>query len=402
LLTLVGVLIGCAPTSISQSSIEGASNAQPTAPGPSPIPTATPSGPLPGPETIYLLDANFLARPPILSRIAAVDPGTGEVITRFTARSTPAAGLSPDGRFLYVLDSYRSRVIRGTETNALAAIDTRTHDVTWEVALPGRWQTYLGFPTRQEVWASPDGRWGYVLLGPDRLLTVDAATGVIAKEVNPGFSCNRDWNFWRLGSEDLVAVCQDQLRFLNLASGEQGETLPLPLPTGQPSDPGAPPVVVGVVGGSYATEADILYLVVSQWDTKSFQWSVVVVDGLLSGSPAVELAFPAVPDGWALSAGLNVVASADGKALYVGARPIASPADQGAQEVWSYDTTTWERGETVQLAHRASQLVLSSDGEQLYTASRSARSLSIIDINTLSEVKVVEDLQDVPDWIISR
>ena len=401
LLMLAGVLTGCGTASKAGFIAETSANTQPAAQVPGLIPTATPSGPLPGPATIYVLDSNPLAVPSILASVVSVDRPTGKELAHFTARARPAAGLSPDGRYLYIVDFHQTGVYRGDQIDALAAIDTQTHDVLWEVVLPSSREYYLGYPFTQEVWSSPDGLWVYVLLGAGRFLKVDAATGTVAQDINTGWSCNRSWNLWRLGPEDLVAVCHDRLNALSLATGEQGAALTLPLPSGNAQS------AINVVGGSLAAEAGRLYLVVSEWDPQSFQWWVIAVDDFSNGGSAALLGPLAVPDGWKLAPGRRTAASADGRFLYVGASPVGSPAlGQGvAEQVWIYDTTTWERTGTVIPKHGVFHLVLSSEGNQLYTVNPKMRSFSVLDIvgtNTLSEVKVIENLKYEPGWIISR
>lgn len=90
---------------------------------------------------MYVIDLNTLSRPPS-SILAAVDLASGQVRARIEARYAPSAALSREGRFLYILDSYWKRVLRGELVHALTAIDTQTQAVIWETELKGDRELY--------------------------------------------------------------------------------------------------------------------------------------------------------------------------------------------------------------------------------------------------------------------
>ncbi len=376
-------------------------------------PTATPQPRELGRDTIYVIDSNAMSLPPLdsISRVLAIDPEAGNFVAQYWTRYRPDAVLSPDGRHLYVLDSYRTGVLRGTSVDALTAIDTQTGDVAWETVLPGDLREYsIGPPVQQQVWTSSDGKLVHVFMTQSRSLrqvVVDTTTQQPIRDIDFGLVCHRTWKIpWE---QREVAVCGGRVTMLDLESGEQGESLPLPGYSDASRVPSNLPREVLALGGEIAAAAGRMYLATSRQEILS-----VALDGSLAVD--VELALPSE---WQLATFDPIAVSPDGSRVYLGVRGRPSDLDHVslAEEVWAYDTETWQKSGTVRVSGDDSaapgdigvfSMALSRDGGRLYTLNPNTMTLSVIDTQTMTELRVFRELgqpvhfQPVPDWIISR
>lgn len=127
------------------------------------VPVIATARPL-SPDALYMVVSNALLEPPLdlVSRILALDPESGELRADIWSRYRPEILPSPDNTFLYVLDNYQTRVIRGEMITALTAIEVETQQAVWEITLPGQRAYYLSYPAKQSMWNSANGQLIYL------------------------------------------------------------------------------------------------------------------------------------------------------------------------------------------------------------------------------------------------
>jgi hypothetical protein len=256
LLMLAGALTACG---------QAAQGAAPLAQSaPTPISVATPAVSAAGANTIFVIDPHTNASAPQtrLSSVLAIDPATGAVVGNFAARYLPSAIISPDGRYLYIVDSYETQVLRGEWVHALSALDVSTGDTLWEVTLPGERMAYFGYPHQQDIWTSSDGRLVHILYAPWRVLTVDTTTRTVVRDIGKG-SCTTNWKVWKLKSDDLIDVCGNQVSRLNLASGQRASSSTLP-GLEQLAAADATQRVTNISGDGLAVQTGRLHVIVKQ------------------------------------------------------------------------------------------------------------------------------------------
>jgi DNA-binding beta-propeller fold protein YncE len=377
----LGVLIGLA------IALNGcASQAQ--AKKPTPGATATPvaqepvtATPVPlSDHAIYVVDTR--GGDPV-SHILIVNPDIPRVERTFWARGTPDIAFSPDGRKLYVADSYLTQVIRGTERSALSVYDPLTGDLLHDdVSVPGR-LLYKLFPMGvPNLFLSHNGR--RIFAGkygdPDihnlRLSVLDADTLTpLAEYQRP--EC---LGLWPLPDGRLVCAAPSSVRFINPLTGETSGAALL-LPEMQP------------VATILAPAGDRLYLLES-----AGRVTIITLAG-----DAPQLAAQSVtldhPSGAIVGANHLAVAP-DGSRLYVGYL-MGEGQNQGlAAEVWAYDAHTWAAVGQFHPADPAFHLAVSATGRQLYTVNPFARSLAVLDTATYREVGVLHDLGETPARVV--
>ena len=150
---------------------------------PTALPPPRPEQPIPPKRPIYILDPNFGSFQR-LSRIIAIDPDRQtRTLGGKATRYAPDVAFSPDGRRMYVADSYWTQVTRGETRDALSVYDTLTSDILADdVPIPRRLK-YKGYPMGQPfLFTSEDGSRLYVMKygDPDvrqvRLAVLDAET----------------------------------------------------------------------------------------------------------------------------------------------------------------------------------------------------------------------------------
>lgn len=369
-----------------------------------PIPTE-PASPLSG-ETVYVIDLNMLSRPPT-SALTAVDPTDGRVRASVEARYAPSAALSRDGRSLYILDSYWTRVLRGELVHALTAIDAQTQAIIWETELRGDRKLYAYAPYQQEVWVSSDGQWVYAMLSPSRIVKVNAANGAVEGEMSIGASCLRFGRVWLADATRLISVCDARVTAFNMQFGRSTDlqtinALSLTVVPNNNGRSNARSLTTFVTDGAIASDSDELYLMLREATSQGNNWSVVALD-LASAGSARTLPLQ-LPSDWSPRAERKMAASPDGKRLYIGiARRGPRESESGdAEQIWVFDTVTGQRIGVIALSHPSFHFALSSDGTQLYSVSRVNQSLAAIDTARLAEMKVIPDVGQAPAWLVIR
>ncbi len=341
--------------------------------------TATPI-PL-GSHAIYIVDPR---NGYLVSQILIVDPDARREVGRLQTRDTPEIGFAPDGKRLYVADSYSTRVTRGERHDVIsvynAAMSQLLHD---DVDIPKR-LLYKGFPNAHPyTFLSRDGTRLFVgkYGDPDvhelRLAILDAETfKTLAEHKYP--EC-RDLLPLPDGHLLCDAITEGAVRFID----------PMNIAT-----TGAVSVPTMFNSGTVLTSAgDRLYIVSDKSD-------VTVVD-LAKPSPQmiVNRAPLSMPPGSQI--GFRQIAlSADGTRLYVGFVHGENRDRALVDEIWAFDTKTWTRTGTFKLSDPAWHIAVSNDGKQLYSVSPFKKSLTIFDAHIFQEIGTIRDLGDTPALIV--
>ena len=185
--------------------------------------------------------------------------------------------------------------------------------------------------------------------------------------------------------------------------------MPLPGHNDASGVPSHLPREVLTLGGEIAADARRMYLATSRQE---------ILNVALNGSLEVDVELQ-LPDEWQLSTFDPIAVSPDGSRVYLGVRGHPSYLDHVslAEEVWAYDTETWQKSGTVRVSGDDSSapgdlevfsMALSHDGGRLYTLNPNTVTLSVVDTQTMTEIQVFRDIgqpvnfHPVPDWIISR
>lgn len=340
--------------------------------------TATPA-PL-GKHPIYVLDPRD---GDLVTQILVVDAETQRVVRTFRARYTPNLVFSPDGRRLYVADSYYTQVIRGEWRDVLSVYDPVTFELLHdEVPIPGRLK-YKVFPLgRRYLFLSPDGRRLFVRKYGDsdahrlRLTVLDTETFDVLAE----YPACPNGDLWPLPDDRLACVDGTTVQVIEALTGEATHTRSLP---------------VSVVASAMVPAGDRLYLVTK--DARVATLDVTAHPPQLIGEP---VALDAPAD--APVASYGVVPSPDGARLYV--RFLTGDWQveglNAADEIRAFDTATWSYLGIFTPDTPTWNMALSADGRQLYTVNPWERTLLIFDTTTFEEIGAMRDLSETPALIL--
>ncbi len=339
--------------------------------------TATPIPP--GEHTIYVIDSHGGE---LVSQILVVNPDTRQPFAFYRTRSLPELAFSPDGRRMYVADSYLSRVTHGEPHDVLMVYDTTTGKLVQdEVEIPKR-LLYKGFPQgHSDLFLSRDGRRLFVAKygDPDihalRLAVLDTETfKTLAEYRQP--ECH---DLWPLSDGRLLCVGPSALSFVAPLTGETTDAMTLP------------PTQLAVT--TLSSSGEWLYLA-------SSDAHVTVIN--LAAPPLQVIADRIAlntPPGWQV--GFNTMAlSPDGARLYLGLLNEKLHNQPTADQVWAFDTHTWQRVGVFELADPAFHLAVSADGCQLYTVNPFKKTLAILDTTTFRQTGVVRDVGETPALIV--
>ncbi|MGE5264793.1 MAG: YncE family protein [Acidobacteriota bacterium] len=384
LLMFIALLVAaCAPAISTPSGgvTPAVSTTKPVA-TPEPIrpPTASPI-PL-GKHAIFVVDPR---NGDPVSRILVIDADAQRVVSTLVARYTPEIVFSPDGRRLYLADSYASRVIRGDWHDVVSVYDARSGELLHdEVGIPKR-LLYKGFPNAHPyMFLSRDGSRLFVgkYGDPDihmlRVAVMDSATfQSLAEWVQP--NC---WTLLPLLDGQLLCAGGMQPSILDSMTGRVSQI------------PGALPAQ-GVV--ALSSSRDRLYVVAN---AAGVETSVTVVD-LAATPPRVldeRVALQAL-QGFQIGYG-QIVVSPDESRLYIGVI-TGKHSDSGSpDEIWAYETGTWTRAGILEPSDPAFQVAISADGTLLYTVNPFKKSLSIFDAASFREIGVMHDLGETPAQVV--
>lgn len=360
------------------------------------LPTATPiatpepirpptASPVPlSRHAIYVVDPR---NGDLVSQILVVDPDARRVERTFQARYTPDIAFSPEGKRLYVADSYNARVIRGKHHDVVSVYDAATGELLHDdVEVPTR-LLYKVFPSggMSNLVISRDGKRLFVgqYGDPDihalRLAVVDTDSLAVLGEFT--YPC---------GGYQLLPLADGRL----VCAGFSEPTL------FDPSTGKTTLIAAALPASSAATVSafgDRLYLVSNDANAPAY---VTVVD-LAASPPDVLMDHAAldVPTGSQVSLG-QIALSPDELRLYVGFVHAENRGSGTVDEIDAFDTRTWQRIGALKPTDPAWQFAASADGAQFYTVNPFKRSLSIFDAATFAEIGVMRDLGDTPALIV--
>lgn len=359
-----------------------AGGSTPTVSPPEPVrpPTASPI-PL-GNHAIYVVDTR---NGDLVSRILVIDADAQRIVSTMGARYTPEIVFSPDGRRLYLADSYASRVIRGDWHDVVSVYDARSGELLHDEVEIYKRLLYKGFPNAHPyMFLSRDGSRLFVgkYGDPDihllRVAVLDSATfQPLAEWVQP--NC---WTLLPLLDGQLLCAGGMQPSIIDSMSGKSSPI------------PGALPAQAAV---ALSSSRDRLYVVAN---AAGVETSVTVVD-LAATPPRVlneRVALQAL-QGFQIGYG-QIVVSPDESRLYIGVI-TGKHSDSGSpDEIWAYETGTWTRAGILEPSDPVFQFAISADGTQLYTVNPFKKTLSIFDAASFREIAVMHDLGETPAQVV--
>lgn len=352
----------------------------------------------PSVQALYVLDLNIhtseIGRRAV-SYVRVIDPKTGQGVLTIPTRSSPNIALSSDRRYLYILDSYVTGVIRGEERLALSIHDLQQGRLVSEIALPAERTSYIGFPTRVELLPTLDGTKLYVLLLDItrglRVLTVNTQTYQIMQDMATKAFCDGGW----LSNDQLMTTCSGQLTAINVEA-----KLITPSALRRP-DASTDTVAVGVAS-AYVPQRQHLYAL-------SPNGSVLTVFDLANQTQMAQVKLD-IPANAEIAYIQPPTISPDSAHLYLGFRSkglSAKGVDDGAifgqgsylDQIGIFELSTGRRTGWIDLAIPVVTLALSQDGQTLYGASPQTHSVSAIDVAS-GRVNIIKDVGDTPVLIV--
>ena len=293
--------------------------------------------------------------------------------------------ISPDGRRLYLADSYQSRVIRGDWRDVVSVYDARSGELLHDEVEISKRLLYKVFPNAHPyMFLSRDGT--RLLVGkygdPDihllRVAVLDSATfKPLAEWVQP--NC---WTLLPLLNGQLLCAGGMQPAIIDSMTGKAS-----PIPGALPAQ--------GAV--ALSSSRDRLYVVAN---AAGVETSVTVVD--LAATPPRMLneriglqALQGFQVGYA-----QIATSPDESRLYIGVITGKNSYSGLPDQIWAYDTGTWTRAGVFEPRDQSFQFAVSGDGTQLYTVNPFKRSLSIFDTASFREIAVMHDLGETPAQVV--
>lgn len=341
--------------------------------------TATPL-PL-GRHAIYIVDPRNGGQ---TSQVLVVDPDAQRVVHGLATRYTPEIALTPDGKRLYVADSYSTRVIRGEYHDVVSVYDAATlqllHD---DVDIPGR-LLYKLFPNAHAyTFLSRDGtrlfvgKYGDPDIHALRLAVLDAATFKTLAEYR--YPNCRDLSPLPDGHLLCDAITEGAVRLIDPLSGALIGAMSVPIMLN--------------AGTVLSPAGDRLYIVsdnadVTVVDLAKSSPQMVVNRAPLSGPRGSQIGFR------------HIALSAEGARLYVGFAN-GENRDRGlVDEIWTFDTHNWARVGVFKPSDPAFHFAVSAGGSQLYTVNPFKKSLAIFDTRTFQEIGTMLDLGETPALIV--
>jgi hypothetical protein len=366
---------------------------------------------------IYVLDSAFnIGDGQRLPQILAFDPDELQVAYTIETGYSPDVALSADGRFLYIADSHDAQAAF-EEPARLRLYDVyNNHFLPDEVPVSDR-LLYKGYPHAAYPYflVSPDGsrlfvrQYGYPDQHQFRLTALDTTTFDVLYEV-PHPDCARI--VFALAAAWLCAGNLD----LTLVDPESGSHLDQLRPGDviRKAHGLADPFFWQIAGWTWTPDGRSLWLLGYEVGSPTVRrnqaqtFDLVKLDfSALGRMPLAETSFQVKPAVLRLEADQNwphvlpnLVLAADGSRLYVGMNRDSSHGTLPLDQVWVYDTATWEKMAVLDLPDPVLHFALSLDGQELYAVSPFANSLAVFDTELLRETAVIEGLGHSPAQII--
>ncbi len=347
------------------------------------VPTATPQPPDAHP--VYILDPR---NGELLSQILVIDADARREVLRTQTRYEPKAAFSPDGRRLYVADSYQTRVTRGEWVDALSAYDPETLSLLVDDVPISKRLLYKMFPG-SEHWFFPssDGRNLFISKygDPDihqlQLGILETTSFKTVAEFTPPV-CSVD-HFWSLPDGRLICLKANAVYIVDTRTGALQKELE-------------------VNTGEVATWA-----LLAPTGDRFYVFSnahVAIVDVTRSRLELLDVRPIVLPSAIQIGSGNSNTLSPDGTRLYVGLFPTGGENfSKGVmEEIWVYDTRTWQRLDVLRLSDPAWDFAVSTDGRQLYTVNPFTKTLGIYDTGNFHAIALMHDVGVTPAQILIR
>lgn len=150
---------------------------------PAEVPGVAPAPPI-SPHWVFLTDAAFMHLTE--GKIVIVDGDRGQVVGKLTTGYFANQLLSPDGKLMYVAETFWSRGTRGDRTDVITVYDMTTFLPASEIKLPGR---FLAVTQPYNMMLSSDGRFIYAfdMTPATSVIVVDLSAGAVVGEIStPG------------------------------------------------------------------------------------------------------------------------------------------------------------------------------------------------------------------------
>lgn len=356
-----------------------------------------------GSGALYVLDSNIVPGSFLnpVSYIRVMNPTTKQETLTLAARSFPSVVLSPDGRYLYVLDLYRSKVTSGDQIDALTVYDLKQGGVTAEITLPAGVRTPRVTPGATEMVLSPDGTKLFLALyrigQGSHILTVDTQTLKVISDAALTVDCTAT-GWVVLPNFRLVANCPDPLTGIRLTTFE---------PTSPNAQIQLTPGMVWI-----AAKGDV-------WETAyapaAQRYFLLTKDGLLTSVSMTGEAESAtmkleLPGGMMLANNQQMKASPDGTRVFVGLRTASGNGlsdstvfGRGSylDQVGIFDATTGRRIALIALPEPAITISLSPDGQTLYAASPQSQRIRVVDVASAQIVDTLNNVGRTPVLVLA-
>lgn len=336
----------------------------------------------PQPHWVYVLDPVFPHL--IASKVYLIDGDTLTFKGMINSGYVPNMGMSPDGRELYVAETYWSRGTRGERVDVVTFYDVDRLEATGEVVLPrGR---FLVVPKKPDAAVTPDGRYllSYNMDPATSVSVVDLAERRYVADIDaPGCGL-----VFPTGNRSFSMLCPDGsfADFTFDGDGKAEVTMNEPFFDSE-ADPVFEHGVVSHADGRafFVSYEGMLYEVdISQGRTRVDEsWSLVSEE---------DRAEKWRPGGWQLAA-YHAATDRLFVLMHEGDRWTHKHA---GEEVWVFDVANNRRIARVPLEHHAASVAVSQDeAPLLFTLSESA-SLSVYDATSFEAKGTVEGVGDSP------
>ncbi len=336
--------------------------------------TATPQAtPRPG-SLIYVVNLGDRAGDR-LTQISAVDLDTLQVAFSFETRYAPVAALSPDGRRLYVTDTYLERATRGESHDVLSVYDGLSGRlVIDDRPVPGRALPIGAAPDNMFLFSSVEGDRLYLLeygpasdYGALRIAQLDPESLEKQEEFDWPVACGRP-----IRAEDSAWLCSRGGELLRI-DPQNGDALEVVASFNE-----------AVAGAALSVDGKRLYLLLQNQTGPQAQ--IVQVD--LPAGKIISKTGITAPPGWVLI-GRNLAVAQNGELVYLGAES-ENESTGYAQEVWGFKTASGQQAAAFEVGGRIDDFATNPDGSQLYIASGEAASLTIIDSTTQAALETLK------------
>jgi hypothetical protein len=366
---------------------------------------------------IYILDSAFnIGDGQQSPQILVFDPDKLQVAYTIETDYSPDVALSADGRFMYIADSHDAQAAF-EEPARLRLYDVyNNHFLPDEVPVSDR-LLYKGYPHAAYPYflVSPDGsrlfvrQYGYPDQHQFRLTALDTTKFDVLYEV-PHPDCDRI--VLALATAWLCASNLD----LTLVDPENGTRLDQLRPGDiiRKADGLADPFFWQIAGWTWTPDGRSLWLLGYEVGSPTVRrnraqtFDLVQLDlSALGQAPMAGASIQVKPAVLQLEARQNwlpvlpnLVLAVDGSRLFVGMNRDSSHGTLPLDQVWVYDTDSWEKMAVLDLPDPVLHFALSLDGQELYAVSPFANSLAVFDTELLRETAVIEGLGYSPAQII--